>query len=106
MVNCVRVDGASDEGPSHDEVQYYWTQYHVRNSKYTTIVTTRAGGSSYLNHVELQNGCLALGHSNTIIPSTITGLNVDSDTGEMKKKLHENLSQPIDVYVRPLQFDY
>lgn len=24
-VDCVRVDGASDEGPSHEEVQFYWT---------------------------------------------------------------------------------
>ena len=21
---CVRVDGTSDEGPSHDEVQFFW----------------------------------------------------------------------------------
>ena len=24
-VECVRVDGAADEGPSHHEVQYWWT---------------------------------------------------------------------------------
>ncbi len=25
-VDCIRVDGASDEGPSREEVQYYWTK--------------------------------------------------------------------------------
>ena len=25
-VTCVRVDGSSDEGPSHVEVQFWWTE--------------------------------------------------------------------------------
>ena len=27
-VDCIRVDGASDEGPSHFEVQFMWTEWH------------------------------------------------------------------------------
>ena len=42
-------------------------------------------GGSCLNKVELQNGCLAMGHSNLFIPSTIYGSNflnreIDEDT--------------------------
>ena len=36
-IDCVRVDGASDEGPSHEEVQYYWTERHISHKK---VVTT------------------------------------------------------------------
>ena len=25
IINCIRVDGASDKGPNHKEVQFYWT---------------------------------------------------------------------------------
>ena len=34
-------------------------------------VTSRCSGNSFLNRVELQNGCLALGHANLFILSTI-----------------------------------
>ena len=27
-VDCIRVDGVSDEGPSHFEVQFMWTEWH------------------------------------------------------------------------------
>ena len=40
-IDCIRVDGASDEGPSHEEVQYWWTDWHVTNGKVATLVTTR-----------------------------------------------------------------
>ncbi len=40
-VLCVRVDGASDEGPSHDEVQFFWTLEHLHNSRLVTLVTAR-----------------------------------------------------------------
>jgi len=62
------VDGAGDKGPSHVEVQFYWTKYHIMQQKVATLVTTRDSGSSYLNKVELQNGCLSLGHANLFIP--------------------------------------
>lgn len=70
---CVRVDGASDEGPSHEEVQFFWTRDHLLNERLATLVTTRSSGSSFLNRVELQNGCLSRGHSNLFIPSTLSG---------------------------------
>ena len=72
-IDCIRVDGAADEGPWHEEVQFWWTVRHMFQNKVATLVTTRSSGSSYLNRVELQNGCLALGHSNTFIPSTLAG---------------------------------
>ena len=58
-VECIRVDGASDEGPSHEEVQYWWTERHILKERVATLVTTRSSGCSYLNRVELQNGCLS-----------------------------------------------
>ena len=59
---------ASDDG---HEVQYWWTLRHLNKGYYGTIVTARISRQSYLNRVELQNGCLALGHSNLFIPSTL-----------------------------------
>ena len=99
-LDCIRVDGASDEGPSHEEVQYYWTQRHLFKNKVATLVTTRSSGSSYLNRVELQNGCLSLGHSGTFIPSTLAGSCMDPNTGAVdNSKLQENMSLAIDAYI-------
>ena len=28
-IDCIQVDGAMDEGPSHDEVQFWWTERHI-----------------------------------------------------------------------------
>lgn len=72
-IDCIRVDGAADEGPSHEEVQFYWIERHLLKNKVATLVTTQNNGSSYLNRVELQNGCLSQGHSNTFILSTLAG---------------------------------
>ena len=52
----IRVDGASDEG------RFWWAARHLKLGKLVTLVSTRPSGASYLNRVELQNGCLALGH--------------------------------------------
>lgn len=49
QVECIRVDGASDEGPSHEEVQFLWTERHFERASYATLVTSRNSGSSYLN---------------------------------------------------------
>ncbi len=38
------------------------------NSK---TINNQNSGSSYLNRVELQNGCLTLAHANLFIPSTL-----------------------------------
>ena len=86
-VECIRVDGAADEGPSHAEVQYWWTQRHLLKKRVATLVTTRSSGSSYLNRVELQNGCLSLGHANTFIPSTLAGNSMDPETGTVNEEV-------------------
>ena len=62
-IECIRVDGATDEGPSHAEVQFMWCERHVSKKTKMTLITTRCSGDSYLNRVELQNGCLCRGHS-------------------------------------------
>ena len=94
------MDGASDEGPSHLEVQYWWTEWHVYNKKVATLVTTRSSGSSYLNRVELQNGCLSRGHANTFIPSTLGGSCVDPVSGSIDElKLKHNIDIAIEAYV-------
>lgn len=81
-IDAIRVDGASDEGPSHEEVQSLW---HPSRGKVATIVTTHNSGSSFLNRVELQNGCLSQGHSNLFILSTLAGSCVDPNTGTVDK---------------------
>lgn len=32
-VDAIRVDGAVDEGPAHEEVQYWWTARHIEKQK-------------------------------------------------------------------------
>ena len=99
-IECIRVDGAADEGPAHEEVQFWWTARHISKSRQVTLVTTRSSGSSYLNRVELQNGCLSLGHANTFIPSTLTGSCEDPLTGAIDdEKLRKNLDLAMDVYI-------
>ena len=75
----VCVDGASDEGPSHVEVQFIWTERHLVRGTKLMAVTSRCSGDSYLNRVELQNGQLAMGHGNTHIPSTLNGEPLDDN---------------------------
>ena len=99
-VDCARVDGAGDEGPTHEEVQFYWTRRHLLKNKVATLITTRSSGSSYLNRVELQNGCLSRGHSGTFIPSTMAGSCMDPDTGTVNtSKLQENMNLAIEAYI-------
>lgn len=98
LIDCIRVDGATDEGPSHEEVQFYWTEWNLINEKVATYVTTRHSGGSYLNKVEMQNGCLALAHSNLFIPSTLTGSNTTA-RGIDNDRLATNLDAAIDVYI-------
>ena len=58
------------------------------------------GRSSYLNRVELQNGCLSLGHANTFIPSTLGGACTDPNTGAVNEEvLRNNLNLAIAAYV-------
>lgn len=98
-IDCIRVDGAGDEGPIHPEVQFLWTERHLEQEKVCTLVTTRCSGSSYLNRVELQNGCLAVAHSNIFIPSTIHGSNFARNGSIDHDKLEQNLESATDVYI-------
>ena len=100
LIECIRVDGASDEGPSHDEVQYRWTERHILKERMATLVTTRSSGCSYLNRVELQNGCLSLGHAHTFIPSSLGGSCYNQETGEIdSEKLKRNMDLAIEAYI-------
>ena len=65
----VLVDGATDEGPAHEEVQFWFAAHHLEEGKLASLLSSRSSESSFLNHVELQNGCLSLGHANLFIPS-------------------------------------
>ena len=97
-IACIRVDGAGDEGPGHLEVQYWWTLHHLKTPTQATLVTARNSGSSYLNRVELHNGCLSLAHSNLFIPSTLNGsCYVGSQIDE--QKLAQNLTSAAEVYI-------
>ena len=97
-IDCIRVDGASDEGPTHLEVQFLWTEWHLKMSKVCTMVTARYAGGSYLNRVELMNGCLTRAHSNMFIPSTIHGSNFN-ESGIDDEALEKNLRTATQVYI-------
>ena len=95
---CARVDGAMDEGPSHEEVQFFWTLDHLKNERIATLITARSSGSSFLNRVELQNGCLTRGHANLFIPSTLAGNCMEE--GHLNEDiLKQSLELAIDVYL-------
>lgn len=87
-IECVRVDRGGDEGPSHLEVQFWSTRRHMQKKKTATLVTSRSSSASYLNRVELQNGCLALAHANLFIPSTLNGLILNPDTGDVDNDIY------------------
>ncbi len=92
------MDGGYDEGPSHLETQYWWTLHHLNSGSHALLVSSRNSGASFRNRFELQNGCLALAHSNLFIPSTLHG----SYTGEAavnKDVLRRNLESVIDLYI-------
>ena len=77
----IRVDGAADKGPSHIKVQFWWSKRHLERPTHVTLVTARNSSASYLNRVELQNGCLAVAHANLFIPSNLNGSCFNPDTG-------------------------
>ena len=65
-----------------------------------TLVTTRSSGSSYLNRVELQNGCLALAHANLFIPSNLNGSCFNPQTGKVDHgRLKSNMDQAAEIYI-------
>lgn len=98
-IECIQVDGAGDEGPSHLEVQFLWTERHLCKPTKITMVTTRCSGDSFLNRVELQNESLSKGHANMFIPSTLRGSHYNGNDGIDKEKFKENMSAAIDQYI-------
>lgn len=99
-IECIRVDGATDEGLSHDKVKFLWAARHLKLGKLVTLVSSRSSGSSYLNRVELQNGCLALAHTNLFVPSTLSGSAFSPDTGEIDmERVRNNLELAAAVYI-------
>ena len=99
VIDCICVNGTTDEGVSHHEVQFMWTERHLVRGKVCTLVTSRCSGSSYLNHVELQNIYLAVAHSNLFIPSTIHGSNFNASGGIDYDELEHNLQTAADGYI-------
>ena len=81
----------------HEEVQFYWTERHL--SKVCTIVSTRHSGGSYLNKVELLNGCISVAHSNVFIPSTLNGPCHAADGSIDEEKVKLNQDTVSDVYI-------
>ena len=99
-IECIRVDGVGDEGPAHLEVQFWWAARHREEEKMITMVTSRSSGSSYLNRVELQNGCLALAHANLFIPSTLNGVPINPRTGSVDMELvRSNMDLATNIYI-------
>ena len=68
-------------------------------SKACTIVTTRHSGGSYLNKVELLNGCISVGHSNVFIPSTLNGPCYTDEGSIDVEKVKLNQDTATDVYI-------
>ena len=98
-IECIRVGGASNEGPSHVEVQFLWTERHINRPTKVTLVTTRSSGYSFLNRVELQTGCLSRGHSNLFIPSTLSGDTYDEEGQFCEDKHCANMEAAIRQYI-------
>ena len=63
-------------------------------------MTIRSSGASYLNRVELQNGCLALAHANLFIPSNLNGSCFNPETGRLdQERLKRNMDLATDIYI-------
>lgn len=45
VIECIPVDGASDEGPSHEEVQFFWTLHHITTPTVVILVSARSSGA-------------------------------------------------------------
>jgi hypothetical protein len=80
-------------------VQFWWAREHLISERLVTLVTARSSGSSFLNRVELQNGCLSRGHANLFIPSTLSGSCMESNTVNTEI-LKMNLELAIQAYVK------
>ena len=82
---------------SYTVVQFMWTKRRIKHCQLSAMLTTKIAGGSYLNKVELQNGRLALGHSNIYTTPTTYGTNFTNRKLE-EAKLHQNIKVSIRVY--------
>ena len=99
-IEVIRVDGAGDEGPLHEEVQYWWTEKHLLRPTQVTLVTACESGGSFKNQVELQNGCLARAHTGLFIASSLKGPSVNEATGQLDLQcLQANMKAAMDTYI-------
>ena len=72
----------------------------MRRGYVATLISAHNSGASYLNRVELQNGCLAQGHANLFIPSTLSGTNIDPKTGKLDpERFRRNMKLATEVYI-------
>ena len=100
LIDSMRVDGATYEGPVHEEVQFWFTASHLEEGKMASLLRSCSSGSSYLNRVELQNGCSSLGHGNLFIPSTLAGSVIDEATGTIDQdKLRISMEMAMEIYI-------
>ena len=76
------------------------TEWHLSHRKVSTLVISQSSGSSFMNHVELQNGCLTQAHSDLFILSTLNGSCV-KESGKLDLSvLHQNLNSAINIYIQ------
>ena len=97
-IECIRVNGGGDEGPVHEEVQYWWTKRHLLKKTKAIMLSTRSSSSSYKNQVEFKMDAWPLGRANLFLPSTLNGSCIIS--GKVDDEiLCKNLDSAIDVYL-------
>ena len=51
LIHYIIVDGTTDEGSSHEEVQFWFAQRHLVEGKLASPFSSHSSGSSFLNHV-------------------------------------------------------
>ena len=56
QIECIRVDGATDKGTSHQEIQFWWTLRHTRQPTLVTLVTARNSGVSFKTGLNCKMG--------------------------------------------------
>ena len=100
-IEAIRVDGGADEGPMHLDIQFWWTERHLKNPTEVTILTAHESGGSYKNiKGKGQNGCLAMGQANLFIPANSHGSPRCEDCASDKNTVKQNLESAIDIYIK------
>ena len=104
-LNALELMGLRMNGLAIKKFSFFGLDIIIATDKTVTLVMTMTSGSLNLNRVELQNGCLSLGHVNTFILSTIGGNCMDNATDKLDlEKLKRNLNLAIDVYQLRLNY--